>query len=146
MLQFYKRSVEIYTFSCPITSCAIFSNSKQGTEVHVWLAHVTSTEKSSKNVTNELVRKSGRIFRKMIGKRRRLYVSYNFTANNNHYDESQVNCRLFQTQHEIEKFWKVRLQPVLTMQVNENQVAIRSYVIGFYVYLNLPVSMKWTEY
>lgn len=68
------------------------------------MAHMTSKEESSKNVTIEQVQKRGRIFRRMEAKKRRLDASNNSTAFDNLCDESHVDCRLLETQHEIEFF------------------------------------------
>lgn len=67
-----------------------FSNCKHGIEVHVLMAKMSSTEISSKNVTNELVQTSGRISITLLGWKRRLDVSNNFNAFNNPCNGSRV--------------------------------------------------------
>lgn len=118
-------------FSCPIPFSAFFFSSKPGLKVHVSMAHMTVTNKLSKNFTDEQVRKSELIYKRLVGRKIKRKIDDKFTAYNSPCNQSQFSYHFLHTQHVIWNFYQSDAQPAPSMQAKENQKAIVSLFEGF---------------
>lgn len=102
----------------------------------------TVTEKTSKNVTNEQVQKSGQIYKRRVGRKWKLDVRDSLTEDNSSCSRSQVSHHLLDTQQKKGNVRDSDVYPLHSTQAREYQKVDVSLRDGSYCCVNIPVSMK----